>query len=583
VPSNGQKLYTLYWLLWALPEIHFLYLSFYLSSKMHLLEVILNAMFILPAVASSIAKNSTYTNPMLPGWHSDPSCIFVGEENNSFFCATSSFLTFPGMPIYTSKDLVNWRLSSHVFSRPSQVPQIGNTTVQNGGLWATTIRYHNGIFYAIVAYTPESPFVVTGFIFTTTDPYNDSAWSDPLVFPLIDIDASLFWDDDGTTYLQFSGIHQQTIDLETGSLGPASIIWTGYTKYIPEGPRMYKRDGYYYLMIAEGGTELGHHEAIARSTNIWGPYEGYSGNPILTNTNTSQYFQTVGHADLFQDASGNWWGSALATRSGPAWENYPMGRETVLFPVTWNEGEWPVLQPVRGQMSGWPLPPQTRAIPGSGPFVEGPDIIDFPPGSAIPPHFLYWRFPPEDAFTVSPQGHPNTLQLRPSKSNLTSSAPLTTIEKLSLIMRVQTDTLFSFSIDVVSFEPKLQEEEVGVTAFLTQTQHLDLGIVLLPKNNSGSESEINLAPHLRFRVTNVPALKGDFSGTLPTTIKPLPESWLNAPIRLQIDAVNETHYALSAASSMEPSGNELMSIAPATILSGGDGEFSGKGPVLCYK
>jgi hypothetical protein len=150
-------------------------------------------------------------------------------------------------------------------------------------------------------------------------------------------------------------------------------------------------------------------------------------------------------------------------------------------------------------------------------------------------------------------------------------------------MRVQTDTFFSFSIDVVSFEPKLQEEEVGVTAFLTQTQHLDLGIVLLPKNSSGSEGEANLAPHLRFRVTDVPALKGDFSGALPTIVKPLPESWLNAPIRLQIDAVNETHYALSAVSSTEPWGNELMGIAPATILSGGDGEFTGKSGVLCYQ
>jgi hypothetical protein len=150
-------------------------------------------------------------------------------------------------------------------------------------------------------------------------------------------------------------------------------------------------------------------------------------------------------------------------------------------------------------------------------------------------------------------------------------------------MRVQTDTLFSFSIDVVSFEPKLQEEEVGVTAFLTQTQHLDLGIVLLPKSNSGSEGGANLAPHLRFRVTNVPALKGDFSGSLPTIIKPLPESWLNAPVRLQIDAVNETHYAFSAASSTDSWGNELMGIAPATILSGGDGEFTGKSHVLCYK
>ncbi|RDW59426.1 hypothetical protein BP6252_12513 [Coleophoma cylindrospora] len=542
---------------------------------MYFLQAFSGIAVILSVVVLATNQNSTYTNPILPGWHSDPSCIFVAAEHNSFFCATSSFLTFPGMPIYNSKDLLNWRLASHVFSRPSQVPQIANTTVQNGGLWATTLRYHDGLFYAIVSYTPQSPFVVTGFIFTTTDPYDDSAWSDPLVFPLIDIDPNLFWDDDGTTYLQFSGIHQQTIDLKTAALGPATIIWTGFTEFIPEGPRMYKKDGYYYLMIAEGGTELGHHEAIARSKNISGPYEGYSGNPILTNTNTSEYFQTVGHAELFQDASGNWWGSALATRSGPAFENYPMGRETVLFPVTWNEGEWPVLQPVRGQMSGWSLPPQTRAISGSGPFVEDPDIIDFSPGSTIPPHFLYWRFPPKDAFAVSTDGHPNTLRLRPSKSNLTSSAPLTTTPELSLIMRVQTDTLFSFSIDVVEFKPKLQEEEVGVTAFLTQTQHLDLGIVLLPTSDLDPDGQAKLALHLRFRVTNVPDLTGNFNGTVPTVIKALPEKWLNAPIRLHVDAFNETHYALSAASSNEPWELKPMGVAPATILSGGDGRFTG--------
>jgi hypothetical protein len=149
-------------------------------------------------------------------------------------------------------------------------------------------------------------------------------------------------------------------------------------------------------------------------------------------------------------------------------------------------------------------------------------------------------------------------------------------------MRVQTDTLFSFSVDVVLFEPKLQGEEVGVTAFLTQMQHLDLGIVLLPTSNYGSKGEAKLAPHLRFRVTNVPDLTGDFNGTVPTVIKALPESWLNAPIRLQVDAVNETHYALSAASSKEPRENELMGIAPATILSGGDGEFTGTSRVLYY-
>ncbi|KFX89979.1 hypothetical protein V490_06721 [Pseudogymnoascus sp. VKM F-3557] len=538
-------------------------------------KAILSALFILPSLASVMAKNSSYTNPILPGWHSDPSCTFVAGEHNAFFCATSSFLTFPGVPIYTSKDLVNWRLASHVFARPSQVPQIGDTVSQNGGLWAITIRHHDDKFYAIVSYTPLSPWAVTGFLFTTTDPYDSSAWSDPVVFPLLDIDPSIFWDDDGTTYLHFSGIHQQTIDLETGALGPASIIWKGFTEFIPEGPHMYKKDGYYYLMIGEGGTELGHHEVIARSRNISGPYESNPLNPILSNQNTTEYFQTVGHADLFQDASDNWWGTALATRSGPEWTNYPMGRETVLFPVTWDEGSWPVLAPVRGQMSGWPLPPRTRAVRGSGPFLEDPDIIDFSPGSDLPAHFVHWRFPPKDAFTVSPHGHPGTLRIRPSVANLTSSAPLTATEEMSLVMRVQADTRFAFSVDVVGFKSEKEEEETGVTAFLTQTQHLDLGIVMLPTSERDHNGNKKLDLHLRFRVTNIPSAAGNFKGEIPTVVKALPKGWEGAPIRLHIDAVNATHYSLSARSVKEPRKVELMGIAPATILSGGDGPFTG--------
>ncbi|OBT65498.1 hypothetical protein VE03_04984 [Pseudogymnoascus sp. 23342-1-I1] len=542
---------------------------------MFLVKAILSALFIVPTLASPMAKNPSFTNPILPGWHSDPSCIFVAEEHNAFFCATSSFLTFPGMPIYTSKDLVNWRLASHVFSRPEQVPQIGETINQNGGLWAVTLRYHSGKFYAIVSYTPLSPWSVTGYLFTTTTPHDSSTWSAPLVFPLLDIDPSLFWDDDGTTYLHFSGIHQQTIDLSTGALGPASIIWKGFTEYIPEGPHVYKKDGYYYLMIGEGGTELNHHEVIARSKNISGPYESNPANPILSAQNTTSLFQTVGHADLFQDASGNWWGAALATRSGPEWVNYPMGRETVLFPVTWEAGEWPVLAPVQGRMEGWPLPKPTRAVRGSGPFVGDPDIIDFHPGSAIPAHFVHWRFPPKDAFAVSPKGHPNTLRIRPSIANLTSSAPLTGAEELSLVMRVQTDTRFVFSVDIGEFSPEKEGEETGVTAFLTQTQHLDLGVVMLPTGEIDKRGREELGLHLRFRVTNVPGNVGNFNGSIATVVRRVPEGWEGAAIRLQIEAVNATHYSFSAASVRRPREVEEMGVAPATILSGGDGPFTG--------
>lgn len=184
-----------------------------------------------------------------------------------------------------------------------------------------------------------------------------------------------------------------------------SILWSS-RECIREDSRLtldtiavYKKDGWYYLMIAEGGTELDHAITIARARRITGPYEGYENNPILTNRGTDEYFQTVGHGDLFQDADGNWWGACLATRSGPEWEVYPMGREAVLFPVTWEEGEWPILSPVRGEMSGpLPLPADRDTVPGDGPFVSDPDVYDFAEGTAIPRNLVYWRVPRDGAF-----------------------------------------------------------------------------------------------------------------------------------------------------------------------------------------
>ncbi|EAU31779.1 predicted protein [Aspergillus terreus NIH2624] len=427
--------------------------------------------------AGSVAttpKNSTYTNPILPGWHSDPSCTFVPEEDNTFFCTTSSFLTFPGIPVYASKDLIHWKLVSNVVTRPEQVPEIANSTsqTQQDGLWASTIRYRKGKFYLLTSYVSMVPtFKANGLLFTTTDIYSDNAWSDPIRFHIGDIDPDIFWDDDGIAYVSYAGISQQTIDLETGATGPATKIWAGSGGRTREGPHIYKKDGWYYLCIGEGGTELDHRQTIARSRNVTGPFEGYSGNPILTNANTTEYFQTVGHADLFHDSNGKWWGIALATRSGPAWRVYPMGRETVLFPVTWKEGEWPILEPVRGEMSGWKLPqPRNKKIPGDG-----------------------------------------------------------------------AHTYFTYSVDV-SFTPTTEGEEAGVTIFLTQYQHIDLGIVMLPFAGK-------LVPHIRFQTTLLDDLNTQATQnvTVPeTVVKTVPSSSKEVRARLQIQAVDDTHYILSA-------------------------------------
>ncbi|GAM33834.1 hypothetical protein TCE0_013r01023 [Talaromyces pinophilus] len=530
------------------------------------------------SVALASPQNSTYTNPILPGWHSDPSCVFVAEENNTFFCTTSSFLTFPGIPIYASQDLVHWKLVSNVFTHPEQVPEIANSTsqTQQDGLWAATIRYRNGKFYLVTSYASTYPSfkVVSGFLFTSTNIYSDDSWTDPIRFAIRDIDPDLFWDDDGTAYISRAGIVQQTIDLETGVLGPETKIWAGTGGATPEGPHIYKKDGWHYLMISEGGTELNHRVTIARSKNVAGPYEGYSGNPILTNSNTTEYFQTVGHADLFQDSDGNWWGIALATRSGPAWRVYPMGRETVLFAVTWGEGEWPVLEPVQGQMTGWKLPQRSKGkgIPGNGAYVDAPDHITFGPGTSIPRHFLYWR-PPKGSFTVSPPESPCSLRLLPSSQNLTGTGvPGVDVNEtaITLITRRQTHTYFTFSVDI-TYAPIEEGEEAGVTIFLTQDQHIDLGIVLLL-------SEGKLAPHVRFQTTllndlNTPATQ---NVTVPDTIVKILPSSSSKEIRarLQIQAKDDTHYILSATLPQFKQ-FEFSQNAEAVLVSGGTGRFTG--------
>ncbi|KAJ7250981.1 xylosidase : arabinofuranosidase [Mycena rebaudengoi] len=506
--------------------------------------------------AATAAANKTHLNPTVPGWHSDPSCVFVPEWDDTFFCATSTFLVTPAMPIHASKDLVNWRLASHALNRETQWPHF-NTTGQGGGIFAITLRFHEGIFYAITFFVADgSDTLPPGLLFKTTDPFDDAAWSNPVLFQAPNIDPDLFWDDDGTPYMTTAQSIISTINLDTGVLGPATQLWNGTGNTNPEGPHIYKKDGWYYLLIAEGGTALGHEVTMARSRNITGTYIGFAGNPVLTNKNTDEYFQTIGHADLFQDAAGNWWMCALATRSGPEFTNYPMGREMVVTPATWVEGEFPVVSPVRGSESAWALP-VSKDVRGTGPIYGTPDVFDFAPGSALPSNLLFWRWPTLDSFTVSPPGHPNTLRIQPCADISSSNGPI------SVITRLQTDTLFEFSIDV-AFTPTALNAEAGATLFLDQVQHLDLGIILLA-DSAGAPA----TPHLRLRITG-----GSNLSTFPPppVIHSIPASWRH-PITLAIRANNDTHYTFSAT----PQGGTplVLGALPATIVSGGAGQFIG--------
>lgn len=519
------------------------------------LPAILQVIAIVGATLASADR--TYTNPILPGWHSDPSCVYVPEQE-TFFCVASTFIAFPGLPLYASKDVQSWELASNIFNRPSQIPDTADTEGQQGGIYAPTLRYRNGTFYLIVSNLGPS---IKGLVFTSTDPYDDTAWSDPLVFPVHGIDPDIFWDDDGQVYVTSaddSRIQHYSLDLATGEIGPVTYLWNGTGGASPEGPHLYRRDGYYYLLIAEGGTETNHAVTMARSKSRTGPWEPCPYNPVLTNRNTTQYFQTVGHADLFQDGSGNWWGVALSTRSGPEWLNYPMGRETILTSGTWEEKGWPVLQPVRGVMRG-PLPPRSKA---ERPINE-PEHVTFPPGSDIPKHLVYWRLPEESSYAVSPKGHPNTLRLKPSVYGPSYNASSVT-DPITFIARRQTDTLFAFSVDL-EFAPRSPNVEAGVSLFLTQEQHVDLSIVHVPRLSSGSARILQLKTYGR----------GNYDGPLHNVTMDVPRHWGNKTVSLNVEAVDDETYLFSASLASKPGDNIQVGTSDARVVSGDTGRFTG--------
>jgi alpha-N-arabinofuranosidase len=306
----------------------------------------------------------TFTNPILPGFYPDPSVCRVGED---FYLVTSSFEFFPGLPIFHSRDLVHWRQLGHVLDRPEQLNLDGIRP--SGGLYAPTMRHQNGVFYVINTLVDGTEHK-GNFIVTATDPAGP--WSLPHWLPdAPGIDPSLFFDDDGRAWYvgnrpAFEGHYEghceiwlQELDLggaegqgEMRLVGPRHTLWDGAVKgaVYAEAPHLYKVNGTYYLMIAEGGTAHDHAVTIARSARVTGPYEGNPRNPILTHRHLGLDAPIVGtgHADLVQTQYGEWWLVALAMRPYDGYF-YNLGRETFLAPVRWEEG-WPVVSPGTGRI-----------------------------------------------------------------------------------------------------------------------------------------------------------------------------------------------------------------------------------------
>lgn len=305
-------------------------------------------------------------NPIISGFAPDPS---VTRIDDVFFLVNSTFHLFPGLPIYASRDMKTWTQIGNAINRRSQLSlalsdtklhrqKNGSTMLATGGLFAPTIRYHQAsktvyvICTNIIHPADGGEDVPQNFIVSTRDIFSN-VWSDPVHFNFLGIDPSIFWDDIDNAYVcgsrgpgPMTTISLFEIDLSTGSkLSAEKTIWKGTGGIYPEGPHIYKKDGWYYLLISEGDTWIDHCITVARSKDLWGPYKSYVANPILTARHKlDEYVQATGHCDMFEDLQGNWWGVCLGIRMrGP---RCIMGRESFLVNGRWDKGQWPALDTV---------------------------------------------------------------------------------------------------------------------------------------------------------------------------------------------------------------------------------------------
>lgn len=351
---------------------------------------------------------SELPNPLIPGFNPDPSCILV---DGTYYLVTSTFEYLPALPVYRSTDFVTWEHIGNVATREEQVGVAQATSA--AGVWAPTIRHHDGLFHVIVSVTDSPRGCV---VFTAEDPAGP--WSDGITIAgITGIDPDLAWDEsgaayvtysalhlDGSKHVAFNGIQQARVDLETGkTLEEPRPMWSGTGLIAPEAPHLYQRDGYWYLLIAEGGTSQGHAVSVARSRSIEGPFEGAPHNPVLREAGWNHPVECTGHADLVPGPDGDDLLVLLGTRR--AGHGSPLGRETYVTAVEWRDG-WP--QPAHVDLNLRPEP------------VE--EYFDFADGSALTdPGWLAVGRPPAELASVGEQ--PGRLTIRTADGGLDAFRP----------------------------------------------------------------------------------------------------------------------------------------------------------------
>lgn len=421
-------------------------------------------------------KNAFY-NPILPGWYSDPSICRVGKD---YYMVTSTFSYFPGIPVFHSRDLINWELKGHVLDRPEQL-QLAGQSINNGGIYASDISYNprTKTFYVVTTNVGTGNFFVT-----SKNPAG--SWSDPVMLPDVGgIDPSLFFDDDGRAYI----VHNDVPDgkpeydghraIRIHEFDPQSGRTTGMSKVIIdkgvnpaekpiwiEGPHLYKFGGRYWLMAAEGGTGDRHSEVIFSSASPFGPYKPAARNPILTQRDLSagraDPVTCTGHADLVQTPQGDWWAVFLGCRPYKGqFEN--LGRETFLMPVRWDDDGTPFITAPQEPVPMLLTMPETSR--GGSVTFGNLTFSDCFESKKLGMGWLTLRGPATDRYSL--RDVPGCLLLRCSDDSLTGTGVPAYVGR-----RIQHHE-FDCSVRMI-FRPDTDTESAGLLLFKNENRHYSL-------------------------------------------------------------------------------------------------------------
>ena len=499
-------------------------------SKLHI-----SLIFLLVSVcfssASFAGNEMEYTNPILAGFYPDPSICRVGDD---YYLVNSTFAYFPGIPVFHSRDLVNWKLIGYVIDRPDQLNY--DSLGVSRGIFAPAIRYHNGTFYVTCT------FVDGGGNFVCTAKNPAGPWSKPVWLPPVSgIDPSLFFDNDGKAYIVYNSVApdgkplyqgHRTIRMrgfDTGKLAvldDEKILVNGGTDLNEhpiwiEGPHIFKVHDLYYLICAQGGTAENHSEVVFRSKDVWGPYVSYKGNPILTqrdlNPGRDYPITCTGHADFVETQNETWWAVFLGCQPYKPYEKdyYNTGRETFLAPVTWktsaddtaarhldDEHAWPTIIPHGEEVSytyPYPLPRDENftGIPHGGNF-EYTDNFD---SDSLDLNWEFLRAPHKKWYSLTEKPGWLAIELRPE----TCSGRMNP----SFIGRRQQHE-HSTASTLMDFSPRADNEKAGLVVFQNEThfyylcKSLEEGhpVIQLYKSTDGTGDGIELLARKKLSSTS---------------------------------------------------------------------------------